>query len=77
MYGGVYVLTLALVGGDSSASRPGRFNPGERATGILCTSQEITLQLSVLKNIFHIFNLFCGLYKNGVSSLSIQLLLVG
>jgi hypothetical protein len=37
-YGGVNVeiynfLTSALVGGEWSASRPVRFNPGERATG--------------------------------------------
>jgi hypothetical protein len=37
-YGGVDVqihifLTLALVGGEWSASRPGRFTPGERAPG--------------------------------------------
>jgi hypothetical protein len=38
-YGGVDVythvfLTSALVGGEWSASRPGRFTPGERALGI-------------------------------------------
>jgi hypothetical protein len=37
-YGGVAVLnqvflTSALAGGEWSASRPGRFNPGERAPG--------------------------------------------
>jgi hypothetical protein len=37
-YGGVDVqthifLTSALVGGEWSASRPGRFTPGERASG--------------------------------------------
>jgi hypothetical protein len=38
-YGGVdiykyiYSLTSPLVGGECSASRPGRFNPGERASG--------------------------------------------
>jgi hypothetical protein len=37
-YGGVdaqihVFLTLALVGGEWSTSRPGRFNPGERALG--------------------------------------------
>jgi hypothetical protein len=37
-YGGVNVqihvfLTLALVGGELSAARPGRFTPGERAPG--------------------------------------------
>jgi hypothetical protein len=26
-------LTLSLVGGECSTSRPGRFNPGERAPG--------------------------------------------
>jgi hypothetical protein len=33
MYGGVDVQTSALVGGEWSASRPGRFTPGERAPG--------------------------------------------
>jgi hypothetical protein len=35
-YGGVdvqFFLTLALVGGEWSASRPGRFTPGERDSG--------------------------------------------
>jgi hypothetical protein len=40
-YGGVYVqihifLTSALVGGEWSASRPGRFTPGEVTPGIHC-----------------------------------------
>jgi hypothetical protein len=40
-YGGVDVkihifLTSALVGGEWSASRPGRFTPGERAPGTHC-----------------------------------------
>jgi hypothetical protein len=40
-YGGVDVqihifLTSALVGGEWSASRPGRFIPGERPPGIHC-----------------------------------------
>jgi hypothetical protein len=36
MWGWMYIstfLTSALVGGDLSTSRPGRFNPGERAPG--------------------------------------------
>jgi hypothetical protein len=40
-YGGVDIyihifLTLALAGGEWSASRPGRFTPGERVPGTHC-----------------------------------------
>jgi hypothetical protein len=33
MYRSTFFLTSALVGGEWSASRPGRFNPGERVPG--------------------------------------------
>jgi hypothetical protein len=33
MYTNTFFLTSALVGGQWSASRPGRFTPGERAPG--------------------------------------------
>jgi hypothetical protein len=33
MYTSTFFLTSALVGGEWSASRPGRFTPGERGPG--------------------------------------------
>jgi hypothetical protein len=33
MYRSTFFLTSALVGGEGSASRPGRFTPGEGAPG--------------------------------------------
>jgi hypothetical protein len=33
MYGSIFSLTAALAEGEWSASRPGRFTPGERAPG--------------------------------------------
>jgi hypothetical protein len=35
----IHVLTSALVGGEWSASRPGRFNPGERAPCTHCIGE--------------------------------------
>jgi hypothetical protein len=48
-YGGVDVwihvfLTSALVGGEWSASRPGRFTPGERAPGTYCMGSWVGLR---------------------------------
>jgi hypothetical protein len=48
-------LTLALVGGQSSASRPCRFNPGERAPVPIGLSIEI--QCIKKKSVFHSMNI--------------------
>jgi hypothetical protein len=42
-------LTSALAGGEWSASRPGRFTPGERALGTLETSGTVVIKFNIVE----------------------------
>jgi hypothetical protein len=44
MYRSTLFLTSELVGGESSASRPGRFTLGERTSCIICTGGSVGLR---------------------------------